>query len=65
MADARVSVDEGTDQQPSHRAIDHGNAAAYKPAAFRLDDINIDLISVITTAAAVISALFLRQQPGS
>ena len=65
-ADARVSVNEGSEQQPSHRALDNGNAAAaaaYKPAAFRLDDINIDLISVIITTAAVISALLLRQQP--
>lgn len=67
-ADARVSVDEGSEQQPSHRALDNNyDSATYKGAALRLDDINIDLISVIittaTAAAAVISTLLLHQPP--
>jgi len=58
--DARLSVEEGTDQQPSHRAIDNGNPTIYKPKWLVLDDINIDLLTVATFVASAISILLFR-----
>jgi hypothetical protein len=47
------------DEQPSHKAIDNGNPANFKPQWFVLDDVNIDLISVVATVAALGSFFFL------
>ena len=60
MSQARVGVEEGAEQQPSHRTIDNGNPAVFKPKWFVLDDVNIDLISVITAVATLISIFFLH-----
>jgi hypothetical protein len=60
MADARASTNEGTEQQPSHQAIDNGNPAQFKPKWLVLDDVNIDLISVATSVAVLISTVFFR-----
>jgi hypothetical protein len=60
MSQARVGVDDGADQQPSHRAIDNGNPAIYKPKWFVLDDINVDLVSIMMTAAAPVLIFFLH-----
>jgi hypothetical protein len=58
MADARVSVEDNSDQQFSHRAIDNGNPTIYKPTWLVLDDINVDLISYFTLVASALSVLF-------
>ncbi|EON66106.1 hypothetical protein W97_05349 [Coniosporium apollinis CBS 100218] len=55
MAQARVAVKEGAEQQPSHAAIDNGNPANLKPKYLVLDDINIDLITVGVTTCTLIS----------
>ena len=60
MSQARIGDEEGADQQPSHQAIDHGNPAVFKPKWFVLDDVNIDLVSVITTVATLISIFLFR-----
>lgn len=60
MSQARIGVEEGTDQQPSHQAIDHGNPTVYKPKWFVLDDVNVDLISVVTTITVPISVIFFH-----
>jgi len=60
MSQARVAVKEGHEQQPSHKAIDNGNPAIFKPKYFVIDDINIDLVSVMVTAFSVLSVVFLH-----
>jgi hypothetical protein len=60
LVDARVSVEEGASQQPSHRAIDNGNPTIYKPKWLVLDDVNIDLLTFATFVASAISILFFR-----
>jgi hypothetical protein len=64
MATARVGLEDGAkaNEQPSHKAIDHGNPAHFKPKWFVLDDANIDLITVITTIAAL-GSFFLFRSP--
>ncbi|XMA13637.1 hypothetical protein WAI453_006428 [Rhynchosporium graminicola] len=47
------------DEQPSHKAIDNGNPAQFNPKWLALDAVNIDIISVIATAAALASSFFL------
>jgi hypothetical protein len=47
------------DEQPSHKAIDNGNPAHFNPKWFVLDDVNIALISVLATVAALASFFFL------
>jgi hypothetical protein len=54
MAADSVSVNTAFKEQPSHAAIDHGNPARFKPIYFVLDDINIDLISVIVTTISFV-----------
>jgi len=49
MSSVRVGVEEGVEEQPSHRAIDNGNPSNFNPKWFVLDDVNIDLITVLTT----------------
>jgi hypothetical protein len=58
MSPDRVAVEEGKEQQPSHRAIDNGNPAVFKPNFFVLDDLNIDLITFIVSLFAVVSVLW-------
>jgi len=60
MAQVRVGVDEGAEQQPSHKSIDNGNPARFNPTWLVLDDVNIDLISVGTIAASVVSVVFFK-----
>jgi len=62
MTNARVGVEDNgnTNEQPSHKAIDNGNPAYFKPKWFVLDDVNIDLITFVTTIAALGSFYFLR-----
>jgi hypothetical protein len=60
-AGASNSVDD--DQQPSHRAVDNGNPAIFKPVYFVLDDINIDLISVTVTFLSITCAVFSLFSP--
>lgn len=55
MADARVAVEDGSEQQSSHRAIDNGNPAIFKPKWLVLDDINVDLISFLTIILTILS----------
>jgi hypothetical protein len=55
MAPNPVAVSKGSEQQPSYSAIDHGNPAIFKPKYLVLDDINIDLISVILAVASLCS----------
>ena len=59
MVDARVAVEDGAEQQPSHRAIDNGNPTIYKPKWLVIDDVNIDLVSYVTLVTTVVSVLFL------
>jgi hypothetical protein len=59
-ADARIGVEEGAEERPSHRAIDNGNPTIYKPKWLVLDDINIDLLTFATFVASAISILFFR-----
>lgn len=40
-------------EQPSHKAIDNGNPAIFKPKFFVLDDISIDLITVVVSTITV------------
>jgi hypothetical protein len=56
MSPDRVTVKDGSAQQPSHLAIDYGNPAIFKPKYLVLDDINIDLISVIVVFIGIVSA---------
>lgn len=49
-----------TNEQPPHKAIENGNPAHFKPKRFVLDDVNIDLITHVTTIAALGSFYFLR-----
>jgi hypothetical protein len=58
MADARIAIEDGAEQQPSHRVIDNGNPTIYKPNWLVLDDVNIDLVSYITLVTTVVSILF-------
>ncbi|KAK2756673.1 hypothetical protein FQN54_005118 [Arachnomyces sp. PD_36] len=58
MSPARAGVEEGSEQQPSHRSIEHGNPAIFKPTWRVLDDINIDLFTACTILAACVAALF-------
>jgi len=53
MSSAHVGVDEGAKEQPSHRTIDNGNPSNFNHKWFVLDDVNIDLISVLTTVATL------------
>jgi len=55
MSPDRVAVNKGSEQQPSHSAIDQGNPASFKLKYLVLDDINIDLISVIVAAVSLVS----------
>lgn len=57
MSQGRVGVTEGAEQQPSHKAIDNGNPAKFKPSYLVLDDVNVDLISVVMVAALTASVL--------
>lgn len=60
MSTSRVAVEEGSEQQPSHRAIDNGNPTKYNmPNFFVLDDINIDIITFVVFLATCASVLFL------
>jgi hypothetical protein len=61
MSSQPIEVDNGA-QEPSHRAIDNGNPAIFKPRWLVLDDINVDLIS-LSTVIASISAIFLAGIP--
>lgn len=58
MSPKRVGVEEGAEQQPSHRSIEHGNPAVFKPKWCVLDDLNVDLVSASAIFAASIAALF-------
>ena len=49
-------------EQPSHKAIDNGNPAHFQPKWLVLDDVNIDLITVITTVSAL-GSYFLFHSP--
>jgi hypothetical protein len=51
---------EGSQEQASHRAIDNGNPANFKPVYFILDDINIDLITFLSSIVSIL-AVVLRQ----
>jgi hypothetical protein len=59
MSQARIGVEVGEDEKPSHRAIDHGKTTTYKPKWMVFDDINIDLLSIILTATTLVSVFFL------
>jgi len=61
MTDAQVSVGNG-DQQPSQQAIDKGNPANFNPKWLILDDLNIDLITAISTGATLAS-MFMFHSP--
>lgn len=64
MSTARNSAgDVDDDQQPSHRAIDNGNPAIFKPVYFVLDDINIDLITAFVTFLTIPCITFLGFSP--
>jgi len=54
---------DGSKQEPhpSHDAIDNGNPADFKPKWLVLDDVNIDMLSIGLTAAALISVLAFQQ----
>jgi hypothetical protein len=56
MSPDYTTVKDGSAQQPSHSAIDYGNPATFKPKYLVLDDINIDLISVIVVFIGLVSA---------
>ncbi|KAF2188345.1 NAD(P)-binding protein [Zopfia rhizophila CBS 207.26] len=58
MSPARVGVEDGAGQQPSHKAIDNGNLTIFKPKWLVLDDLNIDLISFVMVLATSTSILF-------
>jgi hypothetical protein len=60
MSQARVGVTKGAEQQPSHLAIDNGNPAKFKPSYLVIDDVNVDLISVVVVAALIGSVLFFQ-----
>jgi len=60
MSPTRVAVTEGAEEQPSHRAIDNGNPAKFKPSYLALDDVNVDLISVAVVAASFVSVFLLH-----
>jgi hypothetical protein len=53
MPPDRVAVNEGFQEQPSHSAIDNGNPAKFYPRYLVLDDINVDLVSVIVTSISI------------
>jgi hypothetical protein len=55
MSSDYATVKDGSAQQPSHSAIDYGNPAIFKPKYLVLDDINIDLISVIVVFIGLVS----------
>jgi len=55
MVDARIAVEQGKEQQPSHSAIDNGNPAQFKPKYLVLDDINVDLISILVITLSLLS----------
>jgi hypothetical protein len=54
---------ENEDQQPSHKAIDNGNPARFKPVYLVLDDINVDFISASVTFLATLCVVFLQFAP--
>lgn len=58
MSSNRVGVEIGTEEQPSHRAIDNGNPSVFKPKWLVLDDINVDLISLVTVFATTVLIFF-------
>lgn len=62
METSHVDLDDKfkNNEKPSHEAIDNGNPSIFKPKWLVLDDINVDLISVVTTIAALGSYVFLN-----
>jgi hypothetical protein len=55
MSINHVATNAEPELKPSHVAIDHGNPAKFKPRYLVLDDINIDLISVIVSVILIAS----------
>jgi hypothetical protein len=55
MSPDYATVKDDSAQQPSHSAIDYGNPATFKPKYLVLDDINIDLISVMVVFIGLVS----------
>jgi hypothetical protein len=54
MSPDRVAVDEGSEQQPSPSAIGRDNLANFRLKYLVLDDINVDLISVIAVIFSLV-----------
>jgi len=63
MSQTRIGVSEGSEEQPSHRAIDNGNPSNFKPVYFVLDDVNVDLITFVTSILAAASVLLHQLSP--
>jgi hypothetical protein len=49
-----------TDEQPSHAAIEAENPAIFRPKYLVLDDINVDLITVLVTVSNFLSIFALH-----
>ncbi|KAI1814569.1 hypothetical protein GGS20DRAFT_547935 [Poronia punctata] len=62
-SDAYGKVDNSTKELPSHKAVDNGNPAIFKPVYLVLDDINVDLISIFVTVASIACVALLRFSP--
>jgi hypothetical protein len=60
MSQARVAIEGDSRELPSHSAADNGNPASFKPKYLVLDDINVDLISVVVSALTLVSVLFFH-----
>jgi len=60
MSTTRIAVQKGSDTQPSHAAIDNGNPAIFRPKYLVLDDINIDLFSIVVAVASILSTAVLK-----
>jgi hypothetical protein len=58
QTDVRVNVDET--RESSQRVVEDKNAAVFKPKWLVVDDINIDLISVLATITALIAVIIFR-----
>jgi len=62
MSQARLTVEEHTEKQPSHKAIDLGNQAKSKTAWLVFDDINVDLLTFFT-CVTTLSSIALGKTP--
>jgi hypothetical protein len=54
---------EGSEEQPSHEAIDNGNPTNFKPVYLILDDVNVDLLTFVIFILTIASVIFCQLAP--